>query len=133
MYNPNDPNTITCIRCNKTIWLSEANAVFYLFTVQPWCSYWMVICDNCQTPHRCFVRDNLQKEYEWAQRNKVGVITEQFPDSEQLSAYECTFDLHPLSPHDLSDFEEKEVAFFAWLINHDHYERWWDEIDEQDR
>lgn len=118
MRNVQDPNTFPCGRCNKTIWLDTANAVFYLFTVQPWCSYWMIICPECSQPMRCFIRDNLQWEYEWAQRNDVGIITESFPDANQLAAYEATYEIHEIAAHDLSKSEENEVAFFRWLLDH---------------
>jgi hypothetical protein len=118
--NIQDPNTFSCGRCQKTIWLDESNAVFYLFTVQPWVSYWMVICPNCNQPMRCFIRDNLQWEYEWCQRNSVGIITEAFPDAGQLAGYEEVYEVHEIAAHDLSQSEEREVAFFHWLLsNHD--------------
>ena len=118
MYNPQDPNMTGCQRCGKSIWMSPANSIFYLFTVQPWVSYWMIVCPDCNQPHRCFIRDNLQWEYEWCQRNDVGVITEAFPTADQLAGFEETYQVHELSPHNLSDYEEKEVAFFRYLLEH---------------
>lgn len=123
MRNPQDPNTFPCGRCQHTIWLDESNAIFYLFTVQPWVSFWMIICPKCNGPMRCFIRDNLQWEYSWAERNKVGIITEPFPDADQLAGYEAVYELHELAAHDLSQSEESEVAFFRWLLEkHDPFD-----------
>ena len=112
-----EPNSFTCPSCEKDMNLTVANAVFYLFVYQPWVSYWHLICPNCDQKMRCFVRDNLQWEHEWAEKNYIGMITQFFPDADELAGYEETYDVHPISAHDLSDYEEKEVAFFRYLLD----------------
>lgn len=118
MVNRQDVNGITCRSCGKPVLMDEGNAILYLFKLQPWVSYWLVVCGKCNTSHRCFVRDNLKWECEWALRNDVGTITEDFPSEDELAWYAETYKLELLVPHDLSDYEEKEIAFFRWLMDH---------------
>lgn len=117
VVNRQDLNKIRCRSCGHDILMDVGNAILYLFKIQPWVSYWLVICDECATPHRCFIRDNLKWECEWALRNEVGTITEDFPSEDELSWYGETYSLEMLTPHDLSDYQEKEIAFFHHLLD----------------
>ena len=128
--NPQDMNTVQCQRCGVVVHLDPAVAVMYLFLKQPWVSYWMVICPRCHQPMRCFIRDNLQWEHEWAERNDIGIITEDFPSADELSGFEACYGLNALAEHELTPYEEKEVAFFEWILNRDHYEKWWEEMGD---
>ena len=114
---PMSDNATPCPRCEIDIYLKVENSVFYLFVYQPWVSYWHVICPNCSQQMRCFVRDNLKEEHDWAERNHIGMITQFFPGAEELAGFEETYDVHSISAHDLSDYEEKEVAFFRYLLD----------------
>lgn len=117
-----DQNVSRCGHCSRTYSLRPDNCIFYAFLKRPWMCYWICTCDHCGCTTRAFVRDNWKPEWAWAERAQVPMITEEFPSDEQTVAFEEVYDVHIIREHTLSDGEEREVAFFAYLIKHNDWE-----------
>lgn len=113
-----DQNGITCRNCGRAVLMSPGNSVLFHYTSQPWFDHWIICCDNCQTYHRCFIRNNWRREVTWCTSHDCGVIQEQFAEPPIVAAFEQTFQVSEAQERELTPYEEKEVKFWEWLLNH---------------
>ena len=118
---------INCNHCGKKNVLTEANCVLHLFTRQPAFSWCEVLCKKCEAP-----LDFFFDPIEWIDHLKtvfdsgVGVIEEEWIDQTTYEQYLDVWGQH-LVVHELTPHQDKEIAFFRYLMDVDPVERWFDE------
>lgn len=113
-----DINQTACGRCGYVITLGTQNAVYYFYFAQPWFSHWIVACPRCNAQSRQYSRTNYKWEYEWAERNEVGIIADMFPSDHIVDGFRQVYDVTDLTVRELTDQDEKNIKFLAWLLNH---------------
>lgn len=119
-------NFIRCRRCQKIVHYTPANTVIYFYTEYRWYSVAQTICDFCQHPQACFLVRNLDWEIRWAIENDLGfVMIQEMPSDEVMEAFH---ELYPEYPrlHELEDNEDALVQYFAYLLDTDPEEKWFD-------
>lgn len=114
-----EPNRARCNSCGLVFDLDPSNTVVYHYTKQPWFSWQQIICPQCHLVNGLFIVTNLEWELEYCRENEIGFITEDFPPEKVVEQYERFYKVVPLEEKGLSGFEEKEVMFWAWLLNRD--------------
>ncbi len=113
-----DINQTACGRCGYVITLGTQNAVYYFYFAQPWFSHWIVACPRCNAQSRQYSRTNYKWEYEWAERNEVGIIADMFPSDHIVDGFRQVYDVTDITVRELTDQDEKNIKFLAWLLNH---------------
>lgn len=114
-----EPNRARCNSCGLVFDLDPSNTVVYHYTKQPWFSWQQIICPQCHLVNGLFIVTNLEWELEYCRENEIGFITEDFPPEKVVEQYERFYKVVPLEEKDLTGYEEKEVMFWAWLLNHE--------------
>jgi hypothetical protein len=127
-----EQNYIWCRYCERLVLYSSHNTTIIYFKDYPWYSAAQTKCEHCGKDQSLFLTDNLDWELAWAIENDLGFITlVGFPPQEVLDAFDRVYPEYP-HIHLLSESEEKEVLFFAWVMEHDPIERWFDGQADQD-
>lgn len=122
-------NRAVCVKCGQQFSLNPGNAVVHFYEKQPWFTWQQLICTHCGHQRGAFIIDNYDWEMRWCVDNDIGFITEDFAPPEVVAMYTDVYHIVVVESHDLTPYEEKEVAFFHWIIEHDHYEGWWDDFE----
>lgn len=64
------------------------------------------------------MRDNFDAEMAWATDNDIGFVTEDFAEPEIVAMFVDVYEIQTLETKELTDYQEKEVKFWEWLLNH---------------
>jgi len=114
-----EPNRARCSNCGLVFDLDPSNTVVYHYTCQPWFSWQQIICPQCELVNGLFIVGNFDWEMRYCIAAEIGFITEEFAPQAVVDSYTKFYKIVPLEEKDLSGFEEKEVMFWAWLLNRD--------------
>jgi len=119
-----------CKGCGEHIHCTAANTVMYAFTMQPWFTYIMLTCPVCEDVSAQFFGPE-----KWMIRipefivAEVGLISEDYPEDSLVKQYEQVYKLRMLEPRDLTPYQEKQILFWRWLIDH---KDWRQEIGQEE-
>lgn len=113
-----DINQARCGRCSRMVTMNTKNSVLYVYAAQMWFAHWIVHCGNCNTYSRVYCRDSVQAEYTWAERNKIGVVRDMFAPDEVIAGFQGVYKVKTLEEHNLTDYQENQVRFLHWLLDH---------------
>lgn len=118
---------IACLHCGKSNVATEDNVILHVYTRQPAFSWCEMTCDHCDEESEFFFapgtwEDNLRAVIS----SGASLLTEEWVDDKTYGEYLDTWGKH-LKGQDLTDYQEKEILFFAWLLNNDAPERWFDD------
>jgi len=127
-----EENSIKCRNCGYFVNYTPDNTVIFYFTDYPWYSAAQTYCHHCDYKQALFLFPNLEWEIRWAIENEIGFIElDGLPPEHVLDSFSNTFpDMVCYS--EVTEAQEKEVAFFAWVMEHDPIERWFDEEADTD-
>lgn len=104
----------TCTNCKKTYKLTEKNTHLANFVYQPWFNYCRTRCPGCTWEQLLFVK---AESFNHLHGQGIPVrSTLFFADEELVVSYSNTFGLKRIQARELTPHEEREVAFFAYLL-----------------
>lgn len=126
-----EDNYIFCKECGEKVFYTPTNTVIYYFVEYPWYSVAQSVCE-CDRVQAYFLINNLEWELRWAIENDIGFVEmEGLPPENVLESFRNTMPDYP-QYRVLSEQQEKEILFFAWVMEHDPIERWFDGQAEED-
>lgn len=118
---------IDCDNCGRKNVLTEANCVLHVFIRQPAFSWCQVLCKKCEAPlDFFFAPDEWENHLQLVIQSGVGIIEEEWIDEITYEQYLQVWG-KDLVAHELTTYQDKEIAFFRYLMDVDPVERWFDE------
>lgn len=108
---------MNCQICGKKNRLNEANTLLHVYTRQPAFSWCELICEHCDGHQEFFFHPT-----EWEPHlravidSKVSVIEQEWVDDKTYGEYLETW--WQGEEHTLTDQDEKNIKFLAWLLQH---------------
>lgn len=107
----------TCRNCKQMSGIGVANSVVRLYVRAPWFSYIKFICTACQYENNSFFGPvDWKLEIAFLLEIQVGFITEDDPEPNIVASYEEIYELTPIPEHSLTESQEKEIAFWHYLL-----------------
>ena len=108
---------MNCQICGKKNRLNEANTLLHVYTRQPAFSWCELICEQCDGHQEFFFhRTEWEPHLRAVIDSKVSVIEEEWVDDKTYGEYLETW--WQGEEHTLTDQDEKNIKFLAWLLGH---------------
>lgn len=115
-----EENAIICAKCETVVHYSPANTVIFYFQDAPWYTVAQTICENCNAQQSLFIWKNLSWELRWAAAHDLGFVMIEGAPEKYTHVYEAFHEYYEGYPRfrELTEWQEKECLFLAWLLNH---------------